>query len=76
MPKYTYTKENIDEILKLLDKYKPNCVEIFKIHNLGEKKYKTLNMILEKFDEVLDFEMEEIYNKITNLGINCKIIKI
>lgn len=76
VPKYTYTKENIEEILKLLNKYKPNCVEIFKIHNLGEKKYKTLNMSLEKFDEVLDSEIEEIHNKIANLGINCKIIKI
>ena len=38
---YIVTEKNINLILEFLSKYKPNKVEIFKIHNLAEKKYKT-----------------------------------
>ena len=37
VPEYTVTKENINEIVKFLKIYKPQLVQIFKIHRLGEK---------------------------------------
>lgn len=70
------TEKNIQLILEFLSKYKPNKVEIFKIHNLAEKKYKILNKENIKLNNISEVEIEEIREKINNLGINTEVCKI
>ena len=41
---YTLTDKNIKLILDFIDKHRPEKLEIFKIHNLADEKYKKLNM--------------------------------
>lgn len=73
---YIVTEKNINSILEFLKKYKPNKVEIFKIHNLATKKYKTLGKKMVKLEEITKEEMDEIKKKIERLGINVEICKI
>lgn len=73
---YTLDSYNIDKIIELLKKYKGSKVEIFKIHNLAESKYKSLGIEMKKFDEISDEEVEIIYDKLLNEGIDVEVIKI
>lgn len=73
---YTLQEENIYKILELLDKYKPNKVEVFKVHNLAEKKYKVLNKDIIKFNDISDEEIDDFIRKIANLNINVEKIEI
>ena len=73
---YIVTENNINSILEFLAKYKPNKVEIFRIHNLATKKYKTLGKKMVKLEEITHEEIEEIKKKIEGLGINVEIYKI
>ena len=71
---YTYTNDNINELLEFIKKYKIKKIELFKIHNLGEYKYKLLNKKLTRFDEVTDNEINDLKNKIEKLNVDVKII--
>ena len=75
-PNYIYTEKNIEYILKFLEEYKPNKVEIFKIHNLADKKYKTLGKKIMRFDDITQEQLEEIKEKIESLKVNVEICKI
>lgn len=74
--KYTYTDENVNEIIGMLRKIRPQRVEIFKIHNLAKKKYETLQKEMSAFGEISNEQMEELKEKIGKLEIKCDIIKI
>ena len=74
--KYTYTDENVNEIIGMLRKIRPQKVEIFKIHNLAKKKYETLQKEMSAFGEISNEQMEELKEKIEKLEIKCDIIKI
>lgn len=73
---YTLKENNIEKILELLTKYKFQKVEIFKIHNLAESKYKSIGKEMTKFSEIEDKKVEQVYNKIKDLDIEVEIIKI
>ena len=73
---YTLQEHNKKRILDLLEKYKPQQVEIFKLHRLAESKYKTLKKNLIEFKEVTDDDMENFLKEIKNVKINAKICKI
>lgn len=73
---YTYTDNNINLIINLLKKNKPNKVEIFKTHELAKKKYKTLNLKFNEFKNISNDELLEIKNKFDKSGLKCEIIKI
>ena len=73
---YTITRENINLILDLLKKYPKQKVEIFKIHNLGEKKYIKLNKKIPEFKETSEDRLNEIFDEFSNVVENCEIIKI
>lgn len=73
---YTLDNENIELIIELVKKYKSQNIEIFKVHNLAESKYKSLNKPFISFLNVDDKEVETIYNKIKQAGLNVEIIKI
>ena len=68
--------DNIEKILKLLQKYRHKKVEIFKIHNLAESKYKSIGKEMRKFSEIKDEDVEKLYSKLKNLNMNVEIIKI
>ncbi len=72
---YTYTKQNIKELLVFIEKYKIKKVELFRIHNLGEFKYKLLNKEVTKFESISDEEIVDLKNKIEKLNVDVKIIK-
>lgn len=72
---YIFTDRNLNLIIQLLTKYKPKKVEIFRIHNLAEKKYKSLNRDIIKLEDVSNNEISVIMKKIEALGIyveECK----
>lgn len=73
---YTLQEDNIEKILEFLKKYKVKKVEIFKIHNLAESKYKSIGKKMTKFSEIEDKKIKEVYNKIKELNVNVEIIKI
>lgn len=73
---YTLKESNIEKILELLKKYKAKKVEIFKIHNLAESKYKSIGKKMTKFSEIEDIEVEKVYNRIKELNTKVEIIKI
>ena len=73
---YTYTKQNIDIIIDFFKKYKFDNIQIFNIHNLGEKKYKTLNMKEFKIIKIDDTEIQDLIEKFRMNNINAELIKI
>ena len=73
---YTLQEHNKTKILDLLEKYKPQQVEIFKLHRLAKSKYETLQKKMAEFQEVTDEEMEDFLKEIKNKIINAKICKI
>ena len=73
---YTLESDNVDKIIELLKKYKGSKVEIFKIHNLAESKYKSLGMKMQKFEDISDLEIEAICQRLKNENIDVEIIKI
>lgn len=76
VPQYTYTETNVSAILNFLKEFNPMKVEVFKIHRLGERKYKTLGKEMPKFEEVKDIEINSFKEKIEELGINVQICSI
>lgn len=73
---YTLKEKNINLILELLKKYSPNKIEIFKIHNLGDKKYKVLKKEVPNFSKVQDNKVHDLYEKIYKINRNVEILKL
>lgn len=73
---YTLKESNIEKILELLTNYKHEKVEIFKIHNLAESKYKSIGKEITKFSEIEDRNVKNIYDEIKKLNIDVEITKI
>ena len=73
---YTITEKNTEKILGLLEKYKPQKVEIFELHTLGEKKYKALNKEMQVFKKLGKDKIDNLYTLIKSIGINVEVIKI
>ena len=51
---YTLKEDNLELILKLIEKYPEFKVEIFKTHNLAQSKYESLNREFNSFSEIDD----------------------
>ena len=73
---YTLTDNNIDLITKFLVNHKHIPVQIFKIHGLGEKKYKSLGLESPRLQDVKDEKMIYLKKELTKNNIMCEIIKI
>lgn len=78
VPNYTYVNSNIKIILKLLKENKSSIikVELFRIHRLGESKYKLLNKEMPNFSDISDTELNSLYNEIKKYIDNVEIISI
>lgn len=74
---YTDTEENRKQVHNLLSKYKDRIlkIEMIKEHNLGESKYKSLNMTMD-YHGVDDSLMETYKTELSDLGILTEICKI
>lgn len=72
---YITNEENLNDIYKFLEKYKPHKVEIFKGHNLAKEKYNKLELNYEKVQTISDEEINTIKEKIEQLDIKTDIIK-
>ena len=73
---YTYTENNIELLKKFIQDNSIKNIELFKIHNLGEYKYKLLNMPIKIFEEIDDSEIKVLKNQLEKLNVNVKINKI
>lgn len=73
---YVLKQQNLKEIYSFFQKYPKYPIEIFAIHNLGESKYKNLNMEHETFEIVKEERLAEIKKEIEKTGHKVEIIKI
>ena len=73
---YTLKEDNLELILKLIEKYPEFKVEIFKTHNLAQSKYKSLNREFNRFSEIDDELIDEVYDKIREVNSNVEIISL
>ena len=69
---YIVTEKNIHLILEFLS----NMKKLLEIHNLAEKKYKTLHKKMVKLETIKQEKIKEIKNKIEELGIQVEICKL
>ncbi|MCR5483512.1 MAG: radical SAM protein [Bacilli bacterium] len=65
-----YVLTNKDKYREFLHKYRPNKVEIFKLHNLGEKKYRVLDRSITQFEDIQDNEIKEFKEYLDKI---CKV---
>lgn len=72
---YTLTFENQKLILEFLKKNPGNMVQIFKIHNLAENKYKAIGKEMMHFSSVNDDDVLKFYERIKDIGVQVQIIK-
>ncbi len=76
VPGYTDDNENINEVVRIVNEYKPDLLEIFSVHNLAESKYLALGRKYTAFQEAKDTQLIEVKNLIEKTGRNVKIIRI
>lgn len=73
---YTLTDENKRLLCLFLKKYRDVPVEIFKIHELGESKYKSLSLQMWRGAKVTDKDLIQFSNELIRNGICAEIIQI
>lgn len=73
---FTLSKSNLEYLVEFLKKYRPNDIEIFKIHQLGKKKYEALGKKINNYEEVTDEEIKKIIDLIEKLEIPVRECKI
>lgn len=73
---YTNRNDNLKEIIRFLKDNNPDSVEILRGHNLGESKYKSLNIEYKKFEIPKESELRELSDKINDLKIPVVIRNI
>lgn len=73
---YTLEKNNLEQIKILLQTYAHKKVEIFKIHNLSESKYRAMGKEMPTFQNIEDEEVKKVYQTIKELGSEVEILKI
>lgn len=74
---YTDIPENRTAVKKLLSKYRKSIlkIELIKEHNLGENKYRSLNMKID-YHGVEDSTMEVYKNELADLGVPTEVCMI
>ncbi len=76
VPGYTDDDENINEVVKIANAYKPDLVEIFSVHNLAASKYLALGRKYTVFQEMKEEKLYEIKCKFIDTEVETKIIAI
>lgn len=75
-PEYTFTEENRKRLVEFLKEYPSVPVQIFAIHNLGEKKYRSLDRPMWTSMGVEKVELELYCEELRGNGINAEVIDI
>lgn len=73
---YVLEDENRSLLCGFFSKYKKFPVEIFSIHNLGEKKYQALKMPIPSIEPVSESELSSFQNELGKCGSRAVIIRI
>ena len=73
---YTYTDENNKKLIDFVKKYKVNKIELFRLHNLGDYKYKLLNKEIKQFEKVSDSDINKLKTDLESLNVEVSIISI
>lgn len=73
---YTFGEEDKNKLIEFIGKYIDVPVEIFAIHNLGEKKYLSLGKTPWTGEMVREEDIVSFQKQLITLGADCKIIKI
>lgn len=73
---YVLQPRNMEKVYEFLSRYSKVPVEIFAIHNLGESKYRNLQITPENFQVVPEEQLQELKCQIEEIGNTVSIIKI
>ena len=73
---YVLEEKNQDMLCRFFEKYKEYPIEIFAIHNLGEKKYKLLKQEMENFEKVSEEQLIRFQKRLMQQGCCVEIISI
>lgn len=73
---YVLQSRNMKHVFELLNRYPKVPVEIFAIHNLGESKYRNLQITPGNFQVVPEERLQEIKRQIEGIGNTVSIIKV
>lgn len=69
----TLTDSNIMEIGRLICRFPPEHVEIFGVHNLGEKKYERLGENYKRYHTIETERLNQVKNYFSQMGIKCTV---
>ena len=73
---YTLNEENMSLMESFLEKYNPDKVEIFKVHNLANKKYELLNKQFFNLSDVSDEDVNGVYKNLSQIVDTIEIISL
>ena len=75
-PEYTFTEENKKDLLTFFKKYGDVPVQLFAIHELGEKKYESLKRPMWRSAGVDEAQLYEYRECLIQQGIQAEVIRI
>lgn len=73
---YTYTNDNLNDLLNTICQLREPNVEILSGHHLGKKKYEMCNKKYEDFEELTEEELQSVHELFVNTGINVKVLRV
>lgn len=73
---YTINEENLQLISETLERYGAKKIEIFRVHNLAEKKYKKIGIDFNRFDDVSEAFIESWKEKLRGIVANVEFSTI
>lgn len=76
IPHYTSSKENLQQIIKILKDVNPKKIELIKGHNLAKNKYISLGRKMFDVEEIGEQELGNICNEFLENGLKAEICKI
>lgn len=73
---FTFNKTNIELLYLFLERWRPNKIEIFSIHNLGIEKYKSLGIEPLYFKKTTSRELNLLRKKLLSLKLQIDILTL
>lgn len=72
-PEYTFTEKNKKLLTDFLGEYHQVPVQVFSVHNLGEKKYKSLGREIWQSDGVEQQQLIDFCDALRKSGVNAEV---
>lgn len=73
---YTFNDRNIDLLIKIIQDFSVDNLEIFGVHNFAESKYLSLGLKPKKYRLIDAQELEDLRTKLENAGAKVKILNL